>query len=434
MDPLNLHTFFSERECYIFHPERAQAEEKVSTYAATIILGLCTFGLVHVVYGIGLGLYKCIKCAKDRPSTIQKTQEVKGNIMPFIETESNTKSPETQTNQSVMIQTSQPVTTVVKLAALEKKLKDGIQAIDKYGIKDNKAKKEFLLEQGVNLFNGIKATPMQTQRLRKKYELSDYLKQPFKPLSIPLPKMTASFYDYVPTDKQNEDVVMDFAAKEAGGGVLSSGLGQEEIMFLEMPQLANYVAEKGHIEIRTPTGKQGAELVGKGKPNPLLFKNIMRVQEIKGYGDQIKKPTLAEFKNRVQILKTPQKVNIIALSAPDLSKETDQRVNISKEVASDLMYQLLEATRLVSEEGNPQKTPVIHGGLLGGGIFKGDPAMIVLVQFLVSQHMNVDFQLHGINETLQKTAQNYWSDCVSEMQDQTLDQCLDILVKARQNS
>jgi hypothetical protein len=213
----------------------------------------------------------------------------------------------------------------------------------------------------------------------------------------------STYYSYDPTpfaeDPRNQFWV-DFANKVLGGGVYSNGFAQEEVMFLETPELANAAGLPANVAIRTRTGTPGQEGVMQGSPDPKVFLNANRVMQIKNAIDlgnntspiNWQKITAAQLDAYAVPLAAPQKFNVLAIAAPKLSSTNPPIADPN--TIKDLYNTFLAGFTLAQQrEGVTNKPVRIHTGPVGAGVFHNDRTVVYVLQNLAAR------QVGGINLT-----------------------------------
>src|SRR5262249_52887188 len=113
--------------------------------------------------------------------------------------------------------------------------------------------------------------------------LPSYFPNPFKSQAITVIS-TPGFYPYSDQARgQRAQYWVDFSNVNLGGGVFRGGFAQEEVMFLETPELANAAAQPPGYDVDTRIANvQGGAAAGPaaGSPNPWVFDDVNRVLNI----------------------------------------------------------------------------------------------------------------------------------------------------------
>ncbi len=228
---------------------------------------------------------------------------------------------------------------------------------------------------------------------------------------------TRDFYNYKPTTGHVSDYWVDFANQKLGGGAFGYGFVQEEIMFAEMPQLANHGAATldpsdnfKHSTVRIRSGApRNADWVKRGSPTPIAFRGINRVQEITGvYGRAFDKVT--DVNQHVKPI-NPQTINVLAIAAPKLK---DKTCGAQLDTVEDLFntavagFETAKAACL-----DKTKSIVIHTGKLGAGCFNNDANVVYVIQKLAAQHVGVDIRFHGYGNSEAAKAEEYYDNVIN---------------------
>lgn len=293
--------------------------------------------------------------------------------------------------------------------------KTHLQALDQLIPTFQDPLKQKFFSEGIKLYKKAKISEgLQTFRLTNidDFNLSrgkdpNYFQQPFRPLQSKT-YVTEKYYDYKSYYDDVEDVWVDFANANLGGGCFDRGFVQEETMVVEMPDFAEHIAEhqkKGYkpggkhfctISVREGPFQTRSE-VGGGKVNPYLLKGLHRVQQIDKNG-----------KTRVAVpLGEIQKVNVLAIAAPKLVAR-DLNEQCSYDTARDLFNTIMAGFTLAMQEKDPAKTCLIHSGKFGCGDYKNNPTLVYLLHCLASKHTGVSVVLHGYKDSESQAAQKIW--------------------------
>jgi len=214
---------------------------------------------------------------------------------------------------------------------------------------------------------------------------------------------------------------VDFANKTLGGGVFGNGFLQEEIMFLETPELANAAAQTHAL-----TTRGGSAKPFQGSPTPLIFMGAHRVMEIDrkklADGDQWKSDSVADLiKGDTPLPATiagtmiePETINVLSMAAPRLASATPA-LQTELDVVKDLFNTFDAGFTLavdVSQAEFPGKPILIDTGPIGAGDkgFKNNKAVVNVMQQLaaivVSQQtgtqVNLEFWAYNDKPTRNK--------------------------------
>jgi len=286
-------------------------------------------------------------------------------------------------------------------------------------------KKQTLYQAAIDAFNkqGHKRRP--SLRHLGKDAPSYVLKQNKKPAYFkkrPVKNSPTTFisekglYDYRPEENGEERFWVDFANKTLGGGCFGRGFVQEEIMCVEMPELADLVAtgnNKGE-EWRTRSGEDG---VLKGSPTPLVIKDVRRVLEIKNlYGNKLDSCSEKNLEKSITVLDSSQTVNILAMAAPHL-RSKKPKFQLSSETAQDLFNTFHAGFTLAEKQTSEGKRCTICSGKIGCGAFNNDYRLVYLLQAFAAQQTGVSLRLYyGKNQKEVDRCQRIWEQNVSSLQ------------------
>lgn len=240
---------------------------------------------------------------------------------------------------------------------------------------------------------------------------------------------TKQFYNYFPAPMLNhpEEYYVDFANSRAGGN-MDHGFVQEEIMLAEMPNLANlfatYIKKGNRTTLPIRDGGDNREKVMGGTPNPKVFRNAVRVQEINAYNDM---PLAIELKDKVEELPAPQLVNVLAMAAPRLeSKKLKEQLDIK--TAKDLFNTVQAGFKLAAKNSAAGKNIIIHSGRLGCGVFHNNWKLVFLLQMLAAKHQNLYLVLHDCSDQDRQEMDILWQSLLPKMQGESLEKCVTLIV------
>ncbi|MEB4211366.1 hypothetical protein [Mycobacterium sp. 94-17] len=178
-------------------------------------------------------------------------------------------------------------------------------------------------------------------------------------------------YDY-----RNDELWVDFANHELGGGVFGNGMVQEETMALTMPQLADAAA------IGYYTRSQGKPGVLGSNPTPLVLTKVNRSIELGGglYKDGWETMTLDQIKKTTQPQNPNQHLNVLAVAVEKVDGSQTQQFALN---TMEDMFNTFVASFTLAKDIKPGTT--INTGPIGTGDFKNDPKVVYVMQNLAAQ-------------------------------------------------
>ena len=226
--------------------------------------------------------------------------------------------------------------------------------------------------------------------------------------TAPVMTTTERYYDYnpkVPAGNKAQFWV-DFANEKLGGGVFGNGFVQEEVMFLETPELANAAAQPatGRPPLHTRTGNNPYSGPLEGDPTPLIFVGANRVMDIdqailNGTGTQGNEPWETAqfpgtFKSADRALPSgpikPAQINVLAMAAPDVSKTTSSKA--APDIVKDLFNTFVAGFSLARSDVHKGETVLINTGPIGAGAFKNSPVVVNVMQQLAAKQEDVNLK------------------------------------------
>ncbi|MFT4553706.1 MAG: hypothetical protein ACI9S8_002347 [Chlamydiales bacterium] len=265
-------------------------------------------------------------------------------------------------------------------------------------------------------------------------------------------KHVDSYYDYVPTSDNTEDVWVNFANQYLGGGALGRGFVQEEVMASEMPEFAAFLAANqkniggGEHTCKFQT-RTGADTASRGNPTPLLMEGLHRVQAIRAYGHQGLDKLNMSDPTQIRKLDSPQTVNVLAIAAPKIykkkrgtqtfkSKTELKSEGTSRDVTQDLFNTAYAGFKLAKSRSSAKgkATCTIHTGAWGSGDFGNNLVAVILAQTLAAKCAGTEVQFHteGPNAKADvKKAASIWKTIEANINQQTtIGACFDVLAQA----
>jgi hypothetical protein len=202
-----------------------------------------------------------------------------------------------------------------------------------------------------------------------------YFFNSFKNNAVTVQRQAGFAYDYL----NNDEVWVDFANHDLGGGVFGNGMVQEETMALTMPQLANAAANHYH------TRSQGHPGVLGSNPEPLVLTKVQRSITLDDglYKDGWLTMTLDQIKKTTKA-QTPsnQRLNVLAVAVEKVDKSWAQQSAL--ETIEDLFNTFVAAFTLAK---NIKPNVIINTGAIGTGDFQNDKKVIYVMQNLAAQQV-----------------------------------------------
>lgn len=263
------------------------------------------------------------------------------------------------------------------------------------------------------------------------------------PLKFHTINFKKGIYDYKDIEESEEinlemsdpyNVWVDFANPFLGGGIFGSGYVQEEIMFLQIPQLAAIAFAKGarkdHSLYSTNynyvkpflTRYQKPKMhnplnITQAKPTPIIIKNVVRVLETMGY----RRDGLTKSNPYYKILNNPQRgINVLAVSAPNTRKLKNYN-KYSVEVMLDILNTLIIGFEHVYLTSESHDIIIINSGKVGSGDYGNDYRVVGVLHYLAQEYVNqvfntnikVNLWAYGYNEKTE--TQNLLNNLINEL-------------------
>ncbi|MFO0888413.1 MAG: hypothetical protein U0790_04610 [Isosphaeraceae bacterium] len=234
----------------------------------------------------------------------------------------------------------------------------------------------------------------------------DYFKGQFKDLDT---KTTATdaLYNYVKADGHpslRNEYWVDFSNAHLGGGVFGNGFAQEEVMFLQTPELANAAAYG--LKPRVANGSVSESDVGKpfqGSPQPYIFFDVRKTMTIdilnpkltkKSPGDNYANATVDDLKQLSSLDNPTLKYHVIAMAAPDLRNSSYAKTDPS--VLADAFNTYVAGFTLARDNAAAAHVTgpiVINTGKIGAGAFGNSIVAAYVLQVLAARQVgNVDLK------------------------------------------
>jgi len=225
-------------------------------------------------------------------------------------------------------------------------------------------------------------------------------------------------------DDNSYDVWVAFANAYMGGGIFSYGFVQEEIMYLEIPQISallhelgvlankdtykgNYDTSKFRTRVKNPLTIYSPKVISEACPTPILVQNVTRVLDIKAYGRGEKPSNLENMNNYYSIIKKQSGINVLAIAAPNVkpslkdkgyTKQYHNFKNIvlytkfpesyAKFIIYDLFNTIVKGFELAIMSSPPNTPITVHSGKLGSGDFKNDPVLVGALHHIAKLYIN----------------------------------------------
>jgi hypothetical protein len=242
-----------------------------------------------------------------------------------------------------------------------------------------------------------------------------YFSEPFQRDSHLKVSANPNFFDYDNAHPASElkEYWVDFSNVHLGGGVFDGGFAQEEVMFLETPELANlaaaaYFAPASAVMTRVSNGTSSpTDEALAGSPYPWIFDGVQRVMSIdtnppKADGltrNELVNRTTAELSDHSHPLASAQRFNVLAIAAPYIPKgASGQADNTSLPVIEDLFNTEYAGFSLV-KRNSKVANPLVNTGALGAGAFNGSRAAAYVTQYLAADLTGVNIQMWGYTQS-----------------------------------
>jgi hypothetical protein len=222
-----------------------------------------------------------------------------------------------------------------------------------------------------------------------------YFADPFKNhLDVTVKEEARGHYDYA-----GDELWVDFANHDLGGGVFGNGMVQEETMALTMPELADAAAQGYRTRSKGKPGVLGSN------PEPLVLTKVHRsIQLDPGlYRDGWLTKSLDEIKKTTQPQKPNQHLNVLAVAVEKLDGSHAQQFGL--ETLEDLFNTFVAGFTLAKDV---KPNVVINTGPIGTGDFENDPKVIYVMQNLAARQVGgITLRYWGYDPKNNKQQQSY---------------------------
>ena len=189
-------------------------------------------------------------------------------------------------------------------------------------------------------------------------------------------------------DEKNEKCIVDFANKRLGGGWLSYGCVQEEIMFIERPDFGAMCA-RSLLEMPDPRMEPLASPFSMKENEVWILKGAPRYAELGWYGrapkDALKKVKLLNPEDDEKSSPT-----VIAMDAIKASFETYEREHLE-------MMLIKAYTGFVAAKEDHAAVEVATGSWGCGAFYNGEPVMFA-IQSLAANLAGVSLTYHSLGD------------------------------------
>jgi len=216
-----------------------------------------------------------------------------------------------------------------------------------------------------------------------------YFPDTFKNNTITVTPDSRGLYDYASKD----EVWVDFANHELGGGVFGDGMVQEETMALSMPQLADAAAIGYLTRTKGKPGPLGSN------PTPLVLTRVHRTIELDPalYAHGWEGMTVHLVQESLSPQNPNQDLNVLAVAVEKISKGPEQT---ALDTLDDL-FNTFVAAYTVAKDAKPNTR--INTGPIGTGDFQNDPKTIYVMQDLAAKQIGgLDIRYWGLTTAEQK--------------------------------
>ncbi|SPM41272.1 hypothetical protein MNAB215_3477, partial [Mycobacterium numidiamassiliense] len=216
-----------------------------------------------------------------------------------------------------------------------------------------------------------------------------YFPDNFKNNNVTVTAEPQGLYDYKPTD----EIWVDFANHDLGGGVFGDGMVQEETMALSMPQLADAAAIGYTTRDHGKPGPLGSN------PTPLVLTKVHRAIELDKqlYGSGWESKSLDEVKKLLYPQKPNQELNVLAVAVEKIT--TAQQTELD---TLDDLFNTFVAAYAVAKDAKPNT--IINTGPIGTGDFNNDDKVIYVMQHLAAQQIGgLNLRYWGLTQGQQNT-------------------------------
>lgn len=223
----------------------------------------------------------------------------------------------------------------------------------------------------------------------------DYFTKAFNKQTVTVTDVNRGRYDYA----QAGQTWVDFAAINLGGGAFHHGFAQEETMTMEMPELANRVAQGGYF-----TRDKGCDVGNKKvgpldcNPTPLLITSVHRTISLDpslGEQNAWEKVPVSDIPSKIKPAQPPnQELNVLAVAVADLEYEQHIPFEQTAQPTIDDLFNTFVAAFTVAKDN---KVDNINTGPIGTGVFQNDKRVIYVTQKLAAMQVGVNLTYYGLD-------------------------------------